>query len=996
MRSLVGLLVLGMVSALSPAAAQTYPNPRLSGATIDNHAQFTVGGNRVAKPFTGVSSQWPWQLNSDGTWQLRRPDFSDLSGSVSAAQLPLPTASTIGGVLSSSAPSNQFATGINTSGALTFAQPGVANLSGFGANVATALGLAANASGGVALVNGSPTTNNCLKWSSSGIQDAGSACGGAVIGLDVRSIGMTPGGVFDNATKIAALMAANTPTPGSFTGGYPVYFTPNLGQNLTNYYFATPFSVSRGGSINCGNAGGPRYNTTNLVFAAGVHGVINETNITSSDGGVGNADIVGCGIISLGYGTAVFTGGSTSITSIAFSTGGTGMTAPPFAAGDGIMVVPGYAGGTTITGSISGTTLTVTAYSGAKILPGDLLWGGTVSAGTVITADTGGGGGVGTYTVSISQTVASSTFNIQFANTQPVVAPGAFVTAASGNTATLNASFPADTDVIARSGIAAQRFIRLPAARAYTFDSTSGSDTITVTSGPSDTPMMLGDMIWSDAFPFGTIVYGVSGRTYPQTVKFRDASMTTTQNATATKSGGKMWVIPAGINRRGQGRARKNYVYGFGIGVQINCSSGGGYFSGLNCTTNFDQENAYERNFIGRMTSGNNTGASVSIGNEHVANWMDIVENGSVGSAYWGDNSNSAESGQAFYAVRVNCTNPNYSLFSGMYVGWQAAPACIDSSRQLTGPNAYTGNGANVTWDTPNFGPGPIDLGRISGAGVNSPSWILGPGAGNCIKFQPKVGVTQLMQISKDCGTANGIGLGYNATLDRWDWTPSVVGGFNPYLSFATSAYARVLPDGYPTVILARGMLLGSRLTQATAGGEKILDAYSAAQTTNANHKRGDTRLNTTPSAGGYAGWMCTADTCSSVFPFGPIANDTSGTDWTLQTIRSANIVWTNTAPSVSSGFCTGTTISKNNGTAAFEITLGSSGCGATGILTMPAAANGWVCDAVDVTTPDTHVIAQAANDNATTVTLKDYSRTTGAAQNFNASDKIRVKCSGF
>jgi len=31
------------------------------------------------RPFTGVVSQWPWQLNADGTWTLRQPSFADLA-----------------------------------------------------------------------------------------------------------------------------------------------------------------------------------------------------------------------------------------------------------------------------------------------------------------------------------------------------------------------------------------------------------------------------------------------------------------------------------------------------------------------------------------------------------------------------------------------------------------------------------------------------------------------------------------------------------------------------------------------------------------------------------------------------------------------------------------------------------------------------------------------------------------------------------------------------
>ena len=60
-----------------------------------------------------------------------------------------------------------------------------------------------------------------------------------------------------------------------------------------------------------------------------------------------------------------------------------------------------------VTGSISGTTLTVTAVASGALAIGQQITGTGVSAGTVITAFGTGTGGVGTYTVNNSQTVAS-------------------------------------------------------------------------------------------------------------------------------------------------------------------------------------------------------------------------------------------------------------------------------------------------------------------------------------------------------------------------------------------------------------------------------------------------------------------------------------------------------------------------------------------------------------------------------------------------------------
>lgn len=61
-----------------------------------------------------------------------------------------------------------------------------------------------------------------------------------------------------------------------------------------------------------------------------------------------------------------------------------------------------------VTGSIAGTTLTVTAVSSGALRVGLALSGTGVTAGTTITALGTGTGGAGTYTVSASQTVSST------------------------------------------------------------------------------------------------------------------------------------------------------------------------------------------------------------------------------------------------------------------------------------------------------------------------------------------------------------------------------------------------------------------------------------------------------------------------------------------------------------------------------------------------------------------------------------------------------------
>ena len=64
---------------------------------------------------------------------------------------------------------------------------------------------------------------------------------------------------------------------------------------------------------------------------------------------------------------------------------------------------------TSFTASISGTTMTVTSIATGSITIGQVLTGTGVTIGTTVTAYLSGSGGVGTYTVSASQSVSSTT-----------------------------------------------------------------------------------------------------------------------------------------------------------------------------------------------------------------------------------------------------------------------------------------------------------------------------------------------------------------------------------------------------------------------------------------------------------------------------------------------------------------------------------------------------------------------------------------------------------
>lgn len=95
------------------------------------------------------------------------------------------------------------------------------------------------------------------------------------------------------------------------------------------------------------------------------------------------------------------------------------------------------------------------------------------------------------------------------------------------------------------------------------------------------------------------------------------------------------------------------------------------------------------------------------------------------------------------------------------------------------------------------------------------------------------------------------------------------------------------------------------------------------------------------------------------------------------------------------SGGCTTTPVIVGSPDA-FRLTNGASGCaGSTMVLTLPAARTGWVCDFHDITNPTTTYDEQSA-DTTTSVTVTNYTRTTGVVLTWVASDVLKGKCSPF
>ena len=136
--------------------------------------------------------------------------------------------------------------------------------------------------------------------------------------------------------------------------------------------------------------------------SASFNGSISGTTLTVSLMKSGTI-AVGQNLFGIGLGTEVI------ITALGTGTGGTGTYTLNTSLTVATEPFNTAASAATITASIATTTLTVTAVASGTLYVGQTIQGAGITANTVITALGTGTGGVGTYTVSASQTVASET-----------------------------------------------------------------------------------------------------------------------------------------------------------------------------------------------------------------------------------------------------------------------------------------------------------------------------------------------------------------------------------------------------------------------------------------------------------------------------------------------------------------------------------------------------------------------------------------------------------
>jgi hypothetical protein len=555
------------------------------------------------------------------------------------------------------------------------------------------------------------------------------------------------------------------------------------------------------------------------------------------------------------------------------------------------------------TGSIAGTTLTVSAVASGTLAVGELLNGAGVSNNSKITA----GEGL-TWTVTPSQTVASTAMTggdnaaiivsgprygfagvhagdpvwadpFNFGSTAAFVkAAGQFTQAGSNNfqngdkltisnnTFTFRTVLTAaagdiliGADFVASSLNLSQGIANSPASnRGVTFNAPANVSDINLTSGIGTGTLTFsaGYALYFDHTHYTTtyVPAGVSAGSFP-TANFNMmvALMTNamlTQNAPAMVdhppgSEGNLWIMPTAFKRRINTRTSNLELDHWPIGMSMICTAG----AGSNCDLSRDINNGHNSDLVGRWAAGDNYASSSSYDEQYSKNHVaDDLELGTLGEVLNNPNFEDPESGGGHWGPIQNCGNQNGTPMFGGYMGF--------------------GNGCTVNPATPPPGGalfyppvpggpmiiGPQDL-YTTGAMINSGvlqnlngAWSFkgGSNALGSVGIGPAVGVGDYLSFTPGgSGTLSlrwlGSGFGWWRGSSTLEQYVDTIFGYTGYAGPGQGV-------NYPLGLLVAG--------DGNNAGSRLFEMANAKPTGNW-HFGGDTAINTGTSVGpgSMVGW---------------------------------------------------------------------------------------------------------------------------------------------
>jgi hypothetical protein len=230
---------------------------------------------------------------------------------------------------------------------------------------------------GTASISGTTMTISAVTSGSVSVNDVVTGSG-VVAGTTITALGTGTGGVGTYTVSISQTTASTTISTYSNTVGIYAVNTPQT--------FASTTLTTQSTDLNITAVTNGVYNIGDVVSGTGVTSGTTITGFASKFSGTGSIGFQATGSITsttlniIGIVGGIVSVGDTIASSVVFN----------------------------CTASITGTIMTVTAVSSGTLSVGDFVSGDGVTAGTKITALGTGAGGVGTYTVSASQTVAST------------------------------------------------------------------------------------------------------------------------------------------------------------------------------------------------------------------------------------------------------------------------------------------------------------------------------------------------------------------------------------------------------------------------------------------------------------------------------------------------------------------------------------------------------------------------------------------------------------
>jgi hypothetical protein len=115
-----------------------------------------------------------------------------------------------------------------------------------------------------------------------------------------------------------------------------------------------------------------------------------------------------------------------------------------------------------------------------------------------------------------------------------------------------------------------------------------------------------------------------------------------------------------------------------------------------------------------------------------------------------------------------------------------------------------------------------------------------------------------------------------------------------------------------------------------------------------------------------------------------------------LSSTYTGNAIFQPAAPTIASGFGTGSSVVHNNGSAGFTVNVGTGGTASSGVVNMPTASTGWACTVAPNGAPQAAAVTYSAPTSATSITLTNYTLTTGIALAWSASAVLQVTCWGY